>query len=518
MSEKLPVLIVEDDRIVGESLSRFLTSKGYEVDLAGNGREGLDLVRERKYSAVIADIMMPEMNGITFLEHCKAEFPDIEVVMMTGYADIKVAIEAMKKGAADFLTKPFRFDHVEAVLRSLVGSNGNGNGSETVVAVKSDNNGESAVRELNRRLERKVQELSILYSISESMDSVEDADTLFSSLVELALTITGAAGAAFYLNDHDTGRFYLKSWFDNERQVTRRRNISFPSGVLDAVGKNRAPVKFYDPYGVSVYCPYSESCQDKVYSLMLAPLYVKTERFGILAVENKVNEVQFNANDLTFLKLLINKAAIALENNALYETLYNNLVATLRSLVVTLEAKDPYTQLHSDRVTKISIQIARVMGCSDEEVETISFAGLLHDIGKIGISDAILQKKGRLTDEEYIAIKAHPEIGAKILEPMGMLPQEKAIIRHHHERWDGLGYPDKLAGTNIPFLARIVSLADAYDAMTSNRVYRKALPHHVALEEIKRNAWYQFDGNIVKAFVALCEEKGDNILDTQMSE
>jgi putative nucleotidyltransferase with HDIG domain len=209
--------------------------------------------------------------------------------------------------------------------------------------------------------------------------------------------------------------------------------------------------------------------------------------------------------------MLLKKASLVIENRALYETIYLNLVNTLRSLVSTIEAKDKYTQRHSERVTKIALLIARELRCAKEELDVIQFAGMLHDIGKIGVSDAILQKPSSLTKEEYETIKQHPIVGARILEPLGMLPHEKAIIRHHHERWDGKGYPDGLAGRDIPFLARIVSLADAYDAMTSDRVYRKGLTHEMAVTELEVNSWRQFDSAIVDAFKSLCARMGEQV-------
>lgn len=495
------ILIVEDDQAIAESLGSYLKTKGYEVQWAINGLDGVEKVRRTKFDAVIADIMMPEMNGISFLEKCKEDFPNLAIIMITGYADIKVAIEAMKKGAADFITKPFRFDQVENTIHRLIELENKEPGSPDVQGVQN----------LNLKLEKKIHELSVLYSISEAMEAVDDTDSLFDSLVELAATITNASSAAFFLNDGFDQRFFLKSSFDKNQAFPRSKRAVFTPKVLTMISESQSPLVFFDPHGLDIYQPF-ESQVTRVQSLILAPLYVKTERFGILAVEEKVSELQFVDTDINFINLLLKKVSIALENNALYETIYNNLVNTLRTLVTTLEAKDQYTQRHSDRVTKIAIQIAKMMGCSDEEIEIISFAGMLHDIGKIGISDAILQKQGKLTDEEYETIKKHPDIGSQILEPLCMLPREQAIIRHHHERWDGHGYPDGLADKEIPFLARIVSLADAYDAMTSNRVYRKALSHEVALDEIKRNAWYQFDGNIVRAFVAICERVGEGLI------
>ena len=171
---------------------------------------------------------------------------------------------------------------------------------------------------------------------------------------------------------------------------------------------------------------------------------------------------------------------------------------TLESLVATIEAKDRYTRQHSRRVSKLSRSLGERMKLSREEIESLRFATLLHDIGKIGVRDSILMKNGKLTDEEYEIIKQHPVIGDQIVQPLGLTDAERGIIRHHHERIDGNGYPDGLKGEEISMLTRIVSVADAFDAMTSTRSYRKALSIDEAFTELRRGIGKQFDESIVK--------------------
>ncbi len=168
-----------------------------------------------------------------------------------------------------------------------------------------------------------------------------------------------------------------------------------------------------------------------------------------------------------------------------------------------MEAKDPYTRQHSRRVTTLSVLTAQNLGLDIAETESLRFASYLHDIGKIGIKDDILQKASSLSREEYEHIKRHPVIGESIIKDMDLTDNERGIIRHHHERWDGKGYPDGLAGEDIPFLARIVAVADAFDAMTSDRPYRKAKGHEEAMTEILRCAGHQFDPKVVDSFLEM---------------
>jgi putative nucleotidyltransferase with HDIG domain len=167
-----------------------------------------------------------------------------------------------------------------------------------------------------------------------------------------------------------------------------------------------------------------------------------------------------------------------------------------------LEAKDLYTGKHSERVTRYAYAIAQEMGCGIGQIEALRTVGHLHDIGKIGIADSILNKPAALTREEYELVRKHPVIGESIVAELGLSPEERAIIRHHHERWDGGGYPDGLSGQEIPLLARIVMVADAFDAMTSKRAYREAMSKSAALEELERNGGLQFDREVVSAFIS----------------
>jgi putative nucleotidyltransferase with HDIG domain len=179
------------------------------------------------------------------------------------------------------------------------------------------------------------------------------------------------------------------------------------------------------------------------------------------------------------------------------------LISTIRSLVSTLEAKDKYTEGHSRRVADDSLSLADSVGLPANEVEEIHLAGLFHDIGKIGISEAVLNKSGRLTEQEYDLIKKHPLISQKIIEQVPQFKRISRIVRAHHEFFDGAGYPDGLRGEDIPIGARIMAICDAFDAMTSDRSYRPALPHERALIIIERNAGSQFDPALVPSFLKL---------------
>jgi putative nucleotidyltransferase with HDIG domain len=176
---------------------------------------------------------------------------------------------------------------------------------------------------------------------------------------------------------------------------------------------------------------------------------------------------------------------------------------SIKALLRTLSARDPYTGHHSNRVTNIALTFARSLGLPSHDLEALSNAGYLHDIGKIGVSDSILLKPGPLTQQEREVIETHPLIGERIVEPLGFKSQEKALILCHHERWDGAGYPHGLQGNSIPFLSRLLALADVFDALSSDRPYRQAFSTADALAEIEAQAGRQFDPDLTRNFVQL---------------
>jgi putative nucleotidyltransferase with HDIG domain len=240
-----------------------------------------------------------------------------------------------------------------------------------------------------------------------------------------------------------------------------------------------------------------------ILSLLLIPLKIRDKVFGVLMAAIHEGPARFTAKDLFYMSFMTQNAAHAIENLALYENIYQNLFATLYGFVRALEFRDAYTQQHSIRVTDLSILIGRELGCAAEELDILNVAGRLHDIGKIGIRDDILLKPGQLTEVEFQKVQEHPNIGADIVGKLGMWGREQQIIRCHHERFDGSGYPRGLRNDKIPQLARILFVADAFDAMTSDRAYRKKLDSNTAMQMLLAGAGTQFDPDIVKVFTDL---------------
>ncbi len=321
------VLIVDDEAVVRRVLRQKLSAEGYCCEEAGNAYQALDKLSGDAVELVILDIKMPGKSGVELLPEIKLSHPDTAVIMATAVSDTSVAIECMKEGAYDYLTKPFNLD--EVIL--------------------------SAKRALEKR------------------------------------------------------RLELENR-DYQRHLEQK--------VAEQAKKIRA-----------------------------------------------------------------------------------SFLNSVAALAYALEAKDKYTSGHSQHVAEISVAIAGKLGMSQESIERIRLAGLIHDIGKIGVGESILNKPSRLTDSEFWHMKSHPEIGERILAPVVDDEEILRVVRHHHERYDGAGYPDGLSGEQIPVGARILAVADTYDAMTSERPYRKAMSAEAACAEIERCQGTQFDPEVVDAFL-----------------
>jgi HD-GYP domain-containing protein (c-di-GMP phosphodiesterase class II) len=241
---------------------------------------------------------------------------------------------------------------------------------------------------------------------------------------------------------------------------------------------------------------------DHGHSLLAVPLQRQDKMLGCLFAIDK-HDGEFNSVDSKLLTSISNESAIYLENAILFEDVHELMMGIIRSLTSAIDAKDAYTCGHSERVAVLSRTLASAAGLAEADVDRIYMAGLLHDVGKIGVPEAVLRKTGRLTPEEFEQMKKHPQVGAHILADLKQVADIVPGVMHHHERYDGKGYPTGLSGEQIPMMGRIICLADCFDAMTSNRTYRKALPLEVALAEIRRCGGTQFDPALTEVFLKI---------------
>ncbi|UCG84885.1 MAG: HD domain-containing protein [Gemmatimonadota bacterium] len=232
---------------------------------------------------------------------------------------------------------------------------------------------------------------------------------------------------------------------------------------------------------------------------LVLPLFIKRELAGVIALAYAAPP-EHDQEDLVQARQLADQVAVALSNTRLIEDLEELKLGALTALARTIDAKSPWTAGHSERVTSLAMRVGRAMSLSDEDLEMLNRGGLLHDIGKLGIPPEILDKPGRLTEDEFAVIREHPEIGARILKPIAAYANVIPVVLYHHEKWDGSGYPEGLAGTDIPFLARVITVPDVFDAITSKRPYRSGMSHRDAVDLIAGKSNLEFDRDVVEAF------------------
>jgi response regulator RpfG family c-di-GMP phosphodiesterase len=477
------ILVVDDylptRRLIIDALNQ---SSHYEINEAENGRDAIGLFDTSDYDLVISDIMMPGMSGMDLLHKIREKNPAAAVIMITGNPTTDLTVTAIKKGAVDFITKPFDIDDllykVDIHLRQ----------SEMLSGENAD-----AILEKGR-LSDKTADLSKRGYIYDSIDdSPLDNDVIFQKIAELALKLVDGEVCSIFLFDEQDNEFHPKA-VKGDTDGVYQNYTSNPAlkMVFNEVIERKEAIIIN-----------SNEHPEVSPSLICAPLMIRNSILGILSIRKKKNREVFNKKDLHHILTLTKRASLNLENKILYESMYSNIMDTLKSLISSVEARDHYTEQHCQRVTELSIKIAGSMNCSAKDIESLKIAGILHDVGKIAVPDSILLKPDKLTEEEYLIIKNHPTIGENILKPLFLLDKERVIIQCHHERWDGKGYPLGISGNDIPFLARILAIADSFDAMTNDRPYHEAMSKEEAIEELIKNKNAQFDANIVEAFIKI---------------
>jgi HD-GYP domain-containing protein (c-di-GMP phosphodiesterase class II) len=353
---------------------------------------------------------------------------------------------------------------------------------------------------LSEQLSNTYEELSLIYQISGGMKVNRQASDFFrqTCLDVLEVVDVRGMGVALFANLSDQPPPALYG-----RMELPAAAISQLCTELMAVLRERKSPLLINDLRVD---PAFAWLAGHARQLLAVPLQRQDQVLGCLFAVDKQSG-DFDSVDSKLLNSIANESAIYLENSMLFEDVHGLMMGLLHSLTSAVDAKDAYTCGHSERVALLSRYLAQEIHLGDQQVEQIYMAGLLHDVGKIGVPESVLQKPGRLTVEEFEQMKKHVRIGARILSDV---KQVKALIPgvlYHHERYDGKGYPEGLSGERIPLMGRIICLADCFDAMTSSRTYRKALPLEVALCEIRRCSGTQFDPFLAEAFLRTRADK-----------
>ncbi len=500
---KEKILFVDDEESILDVASEYFLVKGYQVFTARNGAEAINILKNQQVDCCFTDINMPVMDGLELAENINNLDNTIPVVIMTGFPSLENTIRTLKNGVVDFLIKPINLNQLELCLRRVLGKQ---QLYVENILLKKEIESKARIEALNLELIHKIEDLQTLNRIMNDFSSITNSMNLFNRLVQMVLEIIHASESVFYMINETVTRPFAVAVASAENPGMTLSPIDMintagriPNSTIMEVAGDQTPLlipEVTEVHGLS----------SNISSVMMAPLRIRQRNFGVLSAVNLRSTGPFTEKELYYLSFMTHHAAYAIENLALYENIYQNLFSTIYAFVKAIGAKDSYTEYHSNRVTAVAKVIARELGCSAEELDILNTAGLLHDIGKIGIRDEILLKPARLTDEEYAIIKTHSTIGATIVGQLGLWEREQQIIRGHHERYDGNGYPDGLKGMQIPFLARILSVADVYDALASDRTYRVKMVESQILDIIRNGKGSFFDPDIVDIFLKAYQE------------
>lgn len=348
------------------------------------------------------------------------------------------------------------------------------------------------------RIERLFTGMRSIYAISQSLGRLLPMEELLQMIGESVFRVFDKAeNLVILLLNEEKGAFTPR--FACSRDSAAAPQVSISGTVLETATSRRCTLIANDAAGDERLASSESIIGFAVKSVICAPLVSGGKVLGALYLDNRMESAFYDELDAELLSAFANQCAVAIENSFLVDNLQEHYRQTLQALINAIEAKDAYTMGHTARVSRYSVGIARAMGFAEEHVNRIRMAADLHDIGKIGVKEGIINKSGKLTDTEYSSIKDHVEMGEKILKPITSLRDILPAVRGHHEKWDGTGYPDGLKGEECPVEARILALADAFDAMTSQRPYNKPLTFEQALERVKEAAGSHFDPSLVGA-------------------
>jgi response regulator RpfG family c-di-GMP phosphodiesterase len=461
------VLVVDDHASVLRFVELTLTAANCVVTTAGDAESAATLLSSNTFDLVISDIKMPGLDGLEVLRAARSTQPRTPVVLITGAPSLDSAVFGLRYHAYDYLTKPFSADDL----------------NELVARVHDDRRQALAAAPVGAdHPERRRSGLEALSRIGQLALKGLDRRAFLEEV--LAWTMRGLGGdAALVLLRDGNGR--LES---SERGDTALcgRMVTLSRVCLE---------KLQDGPRESVTLTGTE----QPFSALAAVIPGEEGPLGVLCLgRNRGGE--FLKDEEEFLLGYARTLALSLERMSPGGKVEVQLIDTISSFVIALESKDLYLKGHSARVSLYAAEIAKQMELSPTQIDVTTRAAMLHDLGKLVVGDAILQKPGRLTDEEWELMREHPATAARILKPFRFLAQEAEAVKAHHERFDGTGYPAQLKGEEIPLPARIIALADAFDALTSNRPYQAAVPAYVAAKRLVRQAGAHFDPAVVTAF------------------
>ncbi len=495
---KARVLLVDDDKGLLDSISDFLSLENFDVEIVNEGQKALDIIQEKNFDLVITDIKMPGLSGLEVLKKTREIDPELPVMVMTGFASLETAIEAVRDGAYEYVTKPFDMDKfLNTVTRAV----------KQRQLAKENKELVNNLVDLDRQLESRLNQIFALGEVTKVITNISDLDTVLEAIVNISSEITKAENVAVLLLDESTSEMVVQMFKGFDAKALAKLRVKVGEGVFGAVAYRKRPLRRFDIKSENIALSKRESDILCGKDFLCLPINYRDSIFGILVLSDFAKENSVSENEVRVLSILSHQASIAINNSLLYQRLQNKYLGTLEVLASALEAKCRNTKGHSYRVSLYARDFAKFLGFPEKDIVVLEKACSIHDIGKIVIPESILAKPDKLTVVEMDYMKTHPDKGVDILIPLGIMKEMMPVVKYHHERYNGDGYPSALKSSEIPFEARLVSIVDAFDAMTSLRSYRnKVLSKFEALKEIEANLNTQFDPELGAKFLSFAPD------------
>lgn len=473
------ILALDDDAIMTSTLQAYFLRSGYQVDVENDPYQAIERIRGGGYDILLLDFLMTPICGDQVVEQIRKFNQDLFIILLTGHKSMAPPIKTIRElDIQGYYEKSDRFDQLELLVESCV---------KSIKQMRT-------IQHYQTGLSQIVDTLPELYKIKNTDDILEETATL-------SVHMLGGTDAVLMMD---------KDYLGQAREEDAERYLICCTGENFLADKQEELPEFLrrlDKDG-SIF-------KD---SILSTPMYNEQHMLiGAICVKLE-KEPEFYKRQL--FEVFTRQAAAAIHNSLLhvivneqknelekaYEHLRDNYMDVVSAVRLLVDAKDIYTRGHSDRVSYYAVKLAQAMGKDEAYCERVRVAGLFHDIGKVGVPDEILSKNSKLTDEEYEAIKQHSVKGYEILSAISLFKDIAPIVRSHHERVDGKGYPDGISGKDIPEEARMIAVADSFDAMTSDRRYRKSLGFEWAVNELKACKGTQFDPEMVDDFVAVLKD------------
>jgi len=492
------ILFVDDDAGILDAVSDFMTLENFEITTVNEGEKALSMLGSGDYDLLITDLKMPGLSGIEVLKKAKEINSEIPVIVVTGFASLETAIEAVKDGAYDYITKPFDMEKFLNITDKAVRQKKLGEKNKELL---------SNLISLDQQLESKLNQIFALGEVSKVVTNISDLDTVLQAIVNVVSEITRAKNIALLLLDDISKELVVEVFKGFNEEILRKLRIKLGEGILGIIARERKPVSKSNLVEKNIVLGKKELDLLGEGEFLCLPVNYRDSLLGLLILTEFPDNHCVKEDEIRVLSILSRQASIAINNSILYEKLQNKYLSTLEILVAALEAKCRNTKGHSQRVSIYAREFAKFLGLVESEILILEKACTVHDIGKIVIPESILAKPDRLTDDEMHQMRMHPFKGVDILIPLGIMREMMPVVRNHHERYDGKGYPDALKGGEISFEAKLVSVVDAFDAMTSHRSYRRmCFTRKEALAEIESQIGAQFDPDLSAKFLKFYPE------------